>query len=126
MTVVLQQRKGLPIGGHLSAAFVELVALRRKFQCAWPQQLSLGPTARYRDNNFVVLPDEPSDAERQEVAHALSALLLMPVIFERGGHIARCLGLRIDWTADSRVKAALAYRTDQDRQGESGECPHLA
>ena len=31
--VVLVQRKGLPIGGHLSAAYVELVALRRELQC---------------------------------------------------------------------------------------------
>ena len=79
------------------------------------------PTARYRDNFFVVLPDEPSEAERQATARVLSDLLLMPVGFERGGRIARCLELRIDWTAASRVKSVLAYRTDSDRQGESGD-----
>ena len=52
--VVLQQRKGLPIGGHLSAVFVELVALRREFE-AWPPLLLNCPTTRYRDNVFVVL-----------------------------------------------------------------------
>ena len=119
--VVLRQRKGLPIGGHLSAAFVELVALRREYQCHWPAMFSNLPTARYRDNFFVVLPDEPSDADRRDVARALSALLLMPVGFERGGRVARCLELRIDWTGESKLKATLAYRTDKDRQGESGD-----
>ena len=49
---VLRQRKGLPIGGHLSAAYVELVALQREYQCVWPPSLSGLPTARYRDNFF--------------------------------------------------------------------------
>ena len=80
------------------------------------------PTARYRDNFFIVLPDEPSEAERQATARALSELLLMPVGFERGGRVARCLELRIDWTNDAcKVKSVLAYRTDTDRQGESAD-----
>ena len=50
--VVVQQRKGLPIGGHLSAGFVELVALRREYECSWPQGLLCGATTRYRDNKY--------------------------------------------------------------------------
>ena len=119
--VVLQQQIGLPIGGHLSAAFVELVALRREYCCAWPSMMLHVPTARYRDNFFIVLPEEPSDAERQATAQALSDLLLMPVGFERGGRTARCLELRLDWIDASKVKSVLAYRTDNDRQGESGD-----
>ena len=42
--IVLVQRKGLPIGGHLSAANVELVALRRELQCEWPSALTGFPT----------------------------------------------------------------------------------
>ena len=34
--VVLQQHRGLPIGGHLSAALVELVALWQEYTCEWP------------------------------------------------------------------------------------------
>ena len=115
-TAVLKQHTGLPIGGHLSAAFVELVALRREYECPWPEQLSATPTARYRDNFFVVLPTEPTDEERQAMTRALSKLLLMPVGFERGGREARCLELRIDWRTP-KVKATVAYRTDEDRQG---------
>ena len=51
----------------------------------------------------------------------LSALLLMPVVFERAGRVARCLELRLSWAEDDRVKAQMAYRTDADRQGESGD-----
>ena len=116
---VVQQRKGLPIGGHLSAAFVELVALRREYVHSWPAMLLRCPTARYRDNFFVVLQEEPTEAQRQATAHALSMLLAMPVVFERGGREARCLELRISWLNGTKVKATLAYRTDPDRQGES-------
>ena len=118
---VVQQQKGLPIGGHLSAAYVELVALWREYECCWPAMLINVPTARYRDNFFVVLPDEPCEAERQATACALSALLLMPVGFERGGRVARCLELRTTWTDATIIKAVLAYRTDTDRQGESND-----
>jgi hypothetical protein len=118
---VLRQRKGLPIGGHLSAAYVELVALRREHQCVWPASLSGLPTARYRDNFFVVFREERTAAEREGTAAELSILLLMPVGFERAGRVARCLELRLDWTGEAAVKATLAYRTDADRQGESGD-----
>jgi len=117
--VVLRQWQGLPIGGHLSAAYVELVALRREYEREWPLSLQGTLTCRYRDNFFVVVPLERTDAERQETAADLTALLEMPVGFERAGRIARCLELRLDWTADAGVRAVLAYRTDPDRQGES-------
>ena len=113
--VVLQQRKGLPIGGHLSAAFVELFALRHECVRLWPPVLMHCPTTRYHDNFFVVLLNEPVQAQRQATAAALS----MPVAFERGGRIVRCLELRISWLNAEKVQAVLAYRTDADRQGES-------
>ena len=50
---ILQQHRGLPIGGHLSAALVELVALWREFTCPWPSALQGRASARYRDNLFV-------------------------------------------------------------------------
>ena len=37
--VVLQRRKGFSIGGHLSAAYVELVAPQHKHLCEWPSTL---------------------------------------------------------------------------------------
>ena len=77
------------------------------------------PTTRYRDNFFVVLQAEPTEAQRRATAEALSLLLLMPVAFERGGRVARCLELRLSWLDAAKVKAVLAYRTDADRQGES-------
>ena len=78
------------------------------------------PTARgHRDNFFVVLPGEPSEAERQATARALSELLLMPVGFERGGRVARCLELRLDWSNPTAISAVLAYRRDDDLQWES-------
>ena len=48
--LVLQQDKGLPIGGHLSAALVELVALFRELTQPWPPLLESKLTMRYRDN----------------------------------------------------------------------------
>ena len=120
-TVVVGQRKGLPIGGHLSAAYVELVALQRELQCPWPGLLAGLPKARYRDNFFMALPQERDHALHQAVAKELSELLLMPVVFERAGRVCRCLELRLSWADPSAVKATLAYRTDEDRQGESGD-----
>ena len=117
---MLQQRKGLPIGGHLSAAYVELVALKRELECDWPLSLS-GVTSRYRDTFFVVVKEERASADRERTAVELSALLMMPVKFERAGREARCLELRLCWADSCRVKAVLAYRTDADRQGESGD-----
>ena len=53
---VLRQVKGLPIGGHLSAQLVELVALYREQTAPWPAELAGRLSSRYRDNFFVVLP----------------------------------------------------------------------
>ena len=78
-------------------------------------------TARYRDNFFVVLLSERSEGERTRTATELSELLTMPVGFERAGRGARCLELRLDWTSATAVKVTLAFRTDLDRQGESGD-----
>ena len=76
--VVVRQHRGLPIGGHLSAAYVELVALRREFQCPRPAQLIGIPTSRYLDNMFVVLREPWGDEQHQVLAKALSDLLLKP------------------------------------------------
>ena len=49
--VVVGQRQGLPIGGHLSAAYVELLALKREYEVSlWPASVAGMLTARYRDN----------------------------------------------------------------------------
>ena len=79
------------------------------------------PTARIGIISLLCCSNEPSEAQRQTTARVLTDLLLMPVGFERGGRVARCLELRIDWENQSSVKAVLAYRTDQDRQGESSD-----
>ena len=71
-------------------------------------------------NFFVAVPEARTVADREGTAAELSELLLMPVLFERAGRVARCLELRLGWTSDVAVKATLAYRTDADRQGESG------
>ena len=54
-SIVLQQEKGLPIGGHLSAALVELVALHREMTQPSPARLVGTMTARYRDNFLSLL-----------------------------------------------------------------------
>ena len=69
----------------------------------------------------MVLPAERTEAEHRAAAVEFSALLLMPVVFERAGRVARCLELWLSWAEDDRVKAQMAYRTDADRQGESGD-----
>ena len=52
-TVVLGQKKGLPIGGHLSAACVELVALRREYIAAeWTRGASWRERQRRRGGRF--------------------------------------------------------------------------
>ena len=81
---MLQQRKGLPIGGHLSAAYVELVALKQELECEWPLSLP-GVTSRYRGNFFIVVKEERASADRERTAVELSALLMMPVKFEWAG-----------------------------------------
>ena len=129
--VVVGQRQGLPIGGHLSAAYVELLALKREYEVSlWPASVAGMLTARYRDNFFVAVPHPWAADQRAVAADELSELLQMPVVPERGGDEARCLELRIKWVSKANaklgeksgtVKVVLAYRTDADRQGESGD-----
>ena len=52
-------------------------------------------SARYRDNFFVVLPEEWTHEELNEVAELLTEMLLMPVKLERWGREIRCLEIRL-------------------------------
>ena len=118
--VVLEQHRGLPIGGHLSAALVELVALHRECTRPWPTSLGTMSTMRYRDNFFAAVVTSgacPMDLTAQELAD----LLAMPVKGVGRGSQARCLEvhLRLGGSVPSCV---LAFRTDSDRQVESGSC----
>ena len=117
---VLEQVKGLPIGGHLSAALVELVALYREYSQPWPTVLGPHLTARYRDNFFVAVTSE-DDCPMETTAMALSDLLQMPVKPERRGGVMRCLELRLHFQEGRPVRSLLAFRTDKDRQGESND-----
>ena len=117
----------MPIGGHLSAVFVELVALRREFE-AWPPLLLNCPTTRYRDNFFVVLQQEPTEAQREATAQALSLLLGRPVGFERVGRIARCLELRITYQLAQRRQSVRSVGLSNRRRptGREQGGVHLA
>ena len=121
-TVVLQQRKrGCQLEGTSRRLLLSWWRCAASISAFGHLRCSTGSLRVIGTIFFVVLPDEPSEAERLATARALSDLLLMPVGFERGGRIARCLVLRICRADESKVKAALAYRTDSDRQGESGD-----
>ena len=121
MDVVLRQVKGLPIGCHLSAALVELTALFCEQTTARPSPMEGRITARYRDNFFVAVDEGDQTFNVQQCAVSLTALLQMPVKLEgRGSHV-RCLELRIRLLPGLPVHAVLAFRTDADRQGESGD-----
>jgi hypothetical protein len=116
----LQQHRGLPIGGHFSAALVELVALWREFAEPWPACLDGLVTARYRDNFFVGLTAEAvARADYQTMAAELSGLPAMPVKFEQVGSEIRCLELRLLFRLGLPVHVTVAFRTDLDRQGEA-------
>ena len=87
-------------------------------------------SARYGDNLVEAVTTPYTSEQRVQAAAELTSMLNMPVGHERGGDHARCLELRIKWISDSNatggeqpghVKAVLAYRTDPDRQGESGD-----
>jgi len=117
----LQQHRGLPIGGHFSAALVELVALWRELTQPWPAGLEGNPTARYRDNYFVALSAESAQQfDHGKLAAELSALLVMPVTFEQVGNEIRCLELWLLFRSGRPVHVTVAFRTDPDRQGEAG------
>ena len=119
--IVLQQDKGLPIGGHLSAALVELVALFREYTVQWPTVLNDKLSMRYRDNFFVGMPLLDSAFSMQAVAEDLSALLAMPTKPVSVDTSIRCLETRLLFSAEEPVRCLLAFRTDADRQGESGD-----
>ena len=116
--VVFKQHRGLPIGGHLSAALCELVALKREF-LSWPPELSARPTARYRDNFFVGFDSSPSPSQNTHLAEVLSLQLGMPVKWVSSGSSFRCLELRVGLNAGVAPRVVVAFRTDPDRQGES-------
>ena len=119
-TYVLRQVKGLPMGGHLSAALVELVALHREHTQPWPPLLGDAPSARYRDNFFVAFAMDPSAEELAALACSLTGMLCMPVKLEGSGRERRVLEVRIQLRSDI-VHSTLAFRDDTDRQGESGD-----
>ena len=83
---ILRQHCGLPIGGHLSAALVELVALWMEYTTVWPVLLHERVTARYRDIFFGLF---------SQLAMDLSTTLAMPVKMEKAGTNVHCLGLRL-------------------------------
>jgi hypothetical protein len=116
----LEQHRGLPIGGHFSAALVELVALWREYTVGRPPSLADLPTSRYRDNYFVALTAGAAALNYQSVAAELTNLLAMPVKFEQAGTEVRCLELRLRFQPGRAVHVTVAFRTDPDRQGEAG------
>ena len=116
--VVLCQEKGLPIGGHLSAALVELVALYREMLQPWPQELLPALTARYRDNFFAAVTST-ADCHMEQTASSLTKLLSMPVKPVGRSNLARFLETTLAFDGNKGVRCTLAFRTDPDRQGES-------
>ena len=120
-TVVLRQDKGLPIGGHLSAALVELVALYRELLQPFPNMLCETITARYRDNFFVATATANANSiAMDETAALLSDLLCMPVKSVGRASHARFLETFLSFNTDG-ARCTLGFRTDSDRQGESGD-----
>jgi hypothetical protein len=122
--VEMSQVKGVPIGEHLSAALVELVALRRELMSEWPHHLKKVPTARYRDNFFIAWTKEATEAMGspnggKDMEKDLTNLLGMPVKWEGAGPLRRILEMHVD--VHHGVRAVLGFRTDPDRQGESGD-----
>ena len=77
-------------------------------------------TMKYRDNFFVALII-PEAFPVDNVAESLSALLSMPIKTVSCSSCARCLELRLAFGQSSQMRCMLAFRTDADRQGESGD-----
>ena len=119
-TIVLRQVRGLPMGGHLSASLVELVALFREYTQLWPQFLDNVPTARYRDNFFLGM-EMPFKVPLEAVAQGLTVLLDMPVKLEGFGTTRRFLEVKLELRNTPKIHAELAFRDDADRQGESND-----
>lgn len=112
--ILMQQVRGVPIGEQLSAAIVELVALRREYIMEWPQCLMAVPTARYRDNFFVAWPKCVVEQLRLSnggggiLANELSALLGMPVKVEGCGVQRRVLEVHVN--VEGGLRAVLGFR----------------
>ena len=103
----------------MSAALVELVALYRELLQPFPTSLGSRITARYRDNFFAAVNSDAMLA-MDETAAQLSDLLCMPVKSVGQAAHARFLETFISFRADG-VCCTLGFRTDADRQGESGD-----
>ena len=89
---VLQQVGGLPMGGHLSASMVELVALHREFVRPWPARLMGVPTSRYRDNFFAFLALPAVEEVLAAAAADLTELLgICPSSSRAGAAAGGCL-----------------------------------
>ena len=87
----------------------------------WPSSLLHCVTARYRDNLFVCTASSWSKEKIMELCPVLSDIFEMPVKFEGSGSVKRFLEMRITLLPNHPVKAMLAFRTDNDRQGESND-----
>ena len=86
---------------------------------SWPPVLANVTSARYRDNVFAAFQALPS--ELGALAAALSDLYEMPVKLEGGGHVRRCLELRLCWgaNADGGLRLSNWSATDRQKSGSS-------
>lgn len=75
---MLEQCRGLPIGGFLSATLVELVALRLEL-LSWPEALMPCLTSRYRDIFFVASSEPFCEQQCKDIADDLTLALGMAV-----------------------------------------------
>ena len=63
-----------------------------------------GPTTSYSDNFIIVVLEERGAAEMERTPVDLSDLLITSVVFYRAGMVARCLELRLYWTAEEKAE----------------------
>ena len=103
----------------MSAPLVELVFLHNQFCKPRLEKLGASPSCRYRDNFFFCTTTNADNIQTVELERRLSDYYSMPVKFEGAGKTRRCLELLV--TADVPVKCLLGFRTDPERQGESGD-----
>ena len=73
------------------------------------------------DNNFYVALPSAEPILEENAAVELSAVLSMSVKPVSVENTIRCLGTRLSVAADTQVRCVLAFRTDADRQGKSGD-----
>ena len=112
-TVVYAAQADVPARDRIGSAKLNSPAkVLRELKCKMIQR----PGRRYllerlrRDptKTYVVIKSELSDLRKEECALQLSGLLLMPVVFERGGRGARCLEIRLDWQCPNNTSVVLA------------------